>query len=228
MVVVMHEDREKQQKPGARQGSRRSPTGIMLAGLIVGAVLALGLARSASNAADGWWARLVGTLLGQTMRLDVSAPAVIERIRQLSRLETVVYSVDKIVEGERASLLLPNFLVGDKMLLVAHGEVIAGVDLSRLTDGDLSVTGNAVRVRLPRAQVLTARIDNQRTRVYSRTTGVLVAADPNLESQVRQTAEEQIAQAAVKDGILDKAQANATASVTALLKGLGFQKVLVE
>jgi hypothetical protein len=56
----------------------------------------------------------------------------------------------------------------------------------------------------------------------------LVATDPNLESEVRQTAEQQIAQAALEDGILEKAGQNARTSVTALLYGLGFRTVVVE
>ena len=111
------------------------------------------------------------------------------------------------MEGERQSAYLPNFLAGDKLLLVAHGEVIAGIDLGQFKAGDVQVNGDAVHVRLPAAQILTTRIDNGRTRVYSRTTGLLVATDPNLESEVRQTAEQQIAQAALDDGILEKARA---------------------
>jgi hypothetical protein len=207
---------------------RRSRVWVLLGGLVLGGLLVVGLGRVASSASGGLWGRLAGALLGRTTQIDVSAPAVVERIRQLSRLETVEYSIDKIVEGERHSLMLPNFLVGDKMLLVAHGEVIAGVDLGQLKDGDVAVKGDAVRVRLPNAQVLTTRIDNQRTKVYSRTTGVLVAADPDLESEVRKAAEEQIAEAAVKDGILEKAGVNARGSVGALLKGLGFKTVEVQ
>jgi hypothetical protein len=59
-------------------------------------------------------------------------------------------------------------------------------------------------------------------------TGLLVAADPNLESEVRLAAEQQITQAALDDGILDKARANARTSVTALLYGLGFRTVDVQ
>jgi hypothetical protein len=81
---------------------------------------------------------------------------------------------------------------------------------------------------LPTAQIFTTRIDNSRTRVYSRATGLLVASDPNLESDVRQTAEQQIAQAASDDGILDKARQNARTSVTALLYQLGFRTVDVK
>ena len=163
--------------------------------------------------------------LAALSRFDVSSPTVVEKIRQLSRLETVEYSLDKIVEGERQSAYLPDFLAGEKLLLVAHGEVIAGIDLGQMKAGDVVVNGDAVHVRLPAAQILTTRIDNGRTRVYSRTTGLLVASDPNLESQVRLTAEQQIAQAALDDGILDKARQNARTSVTALLYGLGFRTV---
>jgi hypothetical protein len=152
----------------------------------------------------------------------------VERIRQLSRLESVEYSLDKIVEGERQSAYLPDFLAGDKLLLVAHGEVIAGIDLGQLKAEDVQVNGDKVHVHLPAAQILTTRIDNGRTRVYSRTTGLLVASDPNLESEVRETAEQQIAQAALDDGILDKARQNARTSVTALLYALGFRTVSVE
>ena len=120
-----------------------------------GWLLVVGLGRVEAGAGSGWWGRLAGAMLGRSTRIDVSAPAVVERIRQLSRLETVDYSIDKIVEGERQSLMLPNFLVGDKMLLVAHGEVIAGVDLGQLKEGDVAVNGDTVRVRLPKAQVLT-------------------------------------------------------------------------
>jgi hypothetical protein len=203
--------------------------GVLLSVLVVGIVLGfLLLSAFAHVARAGLWNRFASYVTGRTTTIDVSSPAVVEKIRQLSRLETVVYSLDKIVEGERQSDYLPGFLAGDKLLLVAHGEVIAGVDLGQLKASDVSVKGDAVQVRLPAPQVLTTRIDNGRTRVYSRTTGLLVAADPNLESEVRLAAEQQIAQAALDDGILDKARQNARTSVTALLYGLGFRTVDVQ
>jgi hypothetical protein len=182
----------------------------------------------AREAQAGLWDRVARFATDRPARFDVSSPTVVEKIRQLSRLETVEYSLDKIVEGERQSAYLPNFLAGDKLLLVAHGEVIAGIDLGQFKAGDVLVNGDTVHVHLPAAQILTTRIDNGRTRVYSRTTGLLVQSDPNLESEVRQTAEQQIAQAALEDGILQKARQNAQTSVTALLYGLGFRTVQVE
>jgi hypothetical protein len=167
-------------------------------------------------------------LTGRANSFNTTSPSVVEKIRQLNRLETVEYSLDKIVEGDRGNPYLPDFLAGDKLLLVAHGEVVAGIDLTQLKDGDVQVNGDAVKVRLPAAQVLTTRIDNWKTRVYSRSTGFLVPTDPNLEAQTRQIAEQQIGQAALDDGILVKASQNARASVTVLLYGLGFHSVDVQ
>jgi hypothetical protein len=194
----------------------------------LGIGVVLGLLTTMVFSRTGLWDRVAGFVTGRPVRFDVSSPTIVEMIRQLSRLETVEYSLDKIVEGERQSPYLPDFLAGDKLLLVAHGEVIAGIDLSQFKAGDLVVNGDAVQVRLPAAQILTTRIDNGRTRVYSRTTGLLISSDPNLESDVRKIAEEQIAQAALDDGILEKARQNARTSVTALLYGLRFRTVDVK
>ena len=217
-------------------GGRRFSFATLLPGLLLGVLLgfllllAVGsLARAgASFGRAGLLSRFVAYVTGRSTSIDVTSPSIVDKIRQLSRLETVVYSLDKIVTGSRENAYVPDFLVGDKLLLVAHGEVIAGVDLGQLQTADVSVTGDRVKVRLPAAQVLTTRIDNGRTRIYSRTTGMLVSADPNLESEVRLAAEQQIAQAALSDGILDKAHENARASVTALLYGLGFHTVDVQ
>jgi hypothetical protein len=199
--------------------------GTLACGIVLGFLLFSAFAHVTQT---GRWGRFTEYMTGRGTSIDVSSAAVVEKIRQLSRLETVVYSLDKIVEGERQSAYLPDFLVGDKLLLVAHGQVIAGVDLGQLKTGDVLVKGDAVHVQLPPPQVLTTRIDNGRTKIYSRTTGLLVNADLNLESQVRMAAEQQITQAALSDGILDKARQNARTSVTALLSGLGFHTVDVQ
>jgi acetolactate synthase small subunit len=207
------------------QTNRRVPIGTLALGIVIGFLL---LAVMAHLARSGVLNRFAGFMTGRGTRIDTSSPAVVAKIRQLSRLETVVYSLDKIVEGEKQSAFLPSFLVGDKILLVAHGEVTAGVDLSQLQLGDVSVHGDSVHVKLPATQILSTRIDNARTQVYSRVTGLLVNTDPNLESQVRMAAEQQITQAALDDGILEKAHQNARTSITALLYGLGFKTVQVE
>jgi hypothetical protein len=157
--------------------------------------------------------------------IHIDQPTVVRQIAQLQRLETVKFTMDKIISGERENPIVPKFLISDRLLLVVHGEVIAGVDLSSLQPGEVTLHDKTVSVRLPPAQLLVTRLDNEKTRVYSRDTGLFSSPDPNLESEVRQQAEQELKQAALDGGILKSAQDNAQSTVASLLKGLGFTQV---
>jgi len=157
--------------------------------------------------------------------IHIDQPTVVRQIQQLQRLETVSFTMDKIISGEHDSPYLPKFLVSDRLLLVVHGEVIGGVDLSKLQSADVVVQGQSISLRLPQAQILVTRLDNAQTRVYSRDTGLFSSPDPNLESEVRQEAERQLQEAAMQGDILKTADGNARSTISSLLQGLGFKKV---
>lgn len=180
------------------------------------------------HAVTGTAGRIATLLLGRPVSYDTSVPVVVEKIQSLQRLETVSYSMDTIVEGKRTSDVLPDLLFGDRILLVVHGQAIAGVDLSKLKPEDVKVTNGAIHVELPASEIFTTNIDNQKTRVYLRTTGLFVQADQNLETETRARAEQQLKEAALKDSILDNAKRNAQATVTTMLNGLGFSRVDVK
>lgn len=163
---------------------------------------------------------------GTTFRAD--QPTVVRQIQQLQRLETVRYTMDKIISGEHDNPYLPQFLAGDRLLLVVHGEVVGGIDLTKLQTTDVAIHGRDITVHLPSAEVFSTRLDNAKTRVYSRDTGLFTSADPNLESQVREEAEKELEQASVQDGILKTADQNAQTTISSLLKGLGFNTVTLQ
>jgi hypothetical protein len=168
---------------------------------------------------------LMGILREGRTQINVDQPTVIHQIQQLQRLETVSYTMDKIISGEHGNAYLPKFLAGDRLLLVVHGEVVGGINLAGLQPGDVSIQGQKVSIHLPAAEVLSTRIDNTRTRVYSRDTGLFSSPDPNLESEVREEAEHQLLQAALQDGILKLAGDNARTTIAGMLKGFGFHEV---
>ena len=159
------------------------------------------------------------------VRLDMSRPTVVHQVQQLQRLETVVYSMEKIVTGSQESRYLPSFLAGDRLLLIVYGDVTAGIDLAALDVEAVQVDGTAITMTLPAPDIFSTRIDNSKTRVYSRETGLFTSPDPNLESEVRREAERQVRQAALDGGILKNAAANAQTTLTTFLRGLGFQTV---
>ena len=215
--------------PDSPKAARSSLTvmGALVIGLVLG-VLLLGLGGFlllSRNSGPALLSRFWSAVTGRTLSLDVSQPTVVNRIQRLQRLETVVYTMDKIVSGAKENPIFPDFLAGDRLLLLVHGEVVAGIDFSGLKPGDVQVEGRQVHLHLPPSQVFSTRLDSSKTRVYSRQTGLLVPTDPNLETQVRQEAERQLLAAALADGILRNAQQNAASTVTSLLQGLGFEKI---
>jgi Protein of unknown function (DUF4230) len=193
-------------------------------GLLIGAGLLTIFVREATY---GIWDKVATKVTGRSLSIDISQPTVVERIQRLERLETVTYTMDKVVEGDRTSAVLPDFLVGDKLLLTVYGAAIAGVDLGQLKPSDVIVQGRSVRVHLPPAQIFVTALDNTKTRVFSRDTGWFVPADPNLESEVRAKAEQELESSAQSAGILDSARKNAASTLTKLLLSLGFEQVQV-
>jgi hypothetical protein len=177
------------------------------AGVLVAVFALLLIVRTSQN-----WAATVSSWLQRTTSTDLSQPTVVDRIQKLQRLETIVYTMDKIVTGEKQSAILPDFLAGDRLLLMVHGEVIAGIDFETLKPSDVLVT----------------RLDSSKTRVYSRQTGLLVSTDPDLESRVRNDAETELRRSALADGILKKAQENARTTMTSLMQSMGFEEVQFE
>ena len=212
---------------GPRTSGKGPLRGLAIAALsfVAGLVIALLTLIMMGRAAQSWPGSLWSSWFQRATRTDLSQPTVVDRIQKLQRLESVVYTMDKIVTGEKESVILPNFLAGDRLLLLVHGEVIAGIDFQTLKRGDVSVIGKKIRVRLPQAQLLVTKLDSSKTRVYSRQTGLLVATDPNLESQVREEAERDLRRSALADGILQKAQENSRSTITSLMQSMGFEDV---
>jgi Protein of unknown function (DUF4230) len=212
-------------------GQRKSGAGILavLLAIILGLFVGAGaLAIFMHKASQGIWGRLASEVSGRALIINVSQPTVVERIQKLERLETVTYTMDKVVEGERTNSVLPDFLVGDKLLLSVHGQAIAGVDLSQLKSSDVTVDEKSVHVHLPPPQIFVSALDSSKTRVYSRDTGIFVPADQNLESEVRAKAEQELQASALAAGILDTAHKNAASTLTTLLLSLGFENVQVD
>jgi hypothetical protein len=199
--------------------------GLLLGAMLVGSAAWLMLSRSSGRSL---LSHVWSSVTGRVLSIDVSQPTVVDRIQRLRRLETVVYTMDKLVTGAKENPIFPDFLAGDRLLMMVHGEVVAGIDFSSLKPGDVRLNGREVHLRLPASQVFSTRLDSAKTRVYSRQTGLLVPTDPNLETEVRQEAERELQAAALADGILQTAQQNAASTITSLLQGLGFEKIEFE
>lgn len=160
-------------------------------------------------------------------RFGPDRAAIIKQIETLSRFETTSFSVDKIIEVSTDYDRLREFLFGDKLLLVAHGKVIAGLDLSTMQAEDFAGSGDAIIIKLPAPQILETILDNNSTRVFDRDLGLFTKGDLDLEATARQLAEGEIRQAACDSGILEEANESAVQQLTLLFKTAGFEEVSI-
>ena len=167
----------------------------------------------------------VAQLLHPTPTIIPDPVTYITEIRALARLETIQYSVEKVITAEIGQGSF-DFLFGDKLLFVAHGVVIAGIDMGKLEPQHMRYEGGVLYVTLPPAEVFIATLDNQKSYVYDRATGIFTQGVNDLETLARQTAEQEILKAAMEDGILAQAQINAEAYLLRFFAALGFPNTI--
>lgn len=162
----------------------------------------------------------------------ISGAAVVRRIQALSQLETAEYTIERVIDVSQGSNIpvIGDFLAGDELLLIAHGDVVAGINLAALGPEDVTVSpdGRTVTVRLPPVQILRFGLDSQQTRVYSRDRGIFAPDNKDLETLARQRAEQEILQAACEDGIMQKATDEAQGAMRQFLGLLDVDEVVVQ
>jgi hypothetical protein len=153
---------------------------------------------------------------------EENTATVVEQVQSLSDLVTVKYVLEKVVILEDTKWYGEN-----RVLLLAHGVVKAGVDLKRLQPDDVAISGKTIFLRLPPPQITDAYLDDKQSQVIDHTTGLLRVFDKNLEQTARQNAVDDIRRAARTDGILDEADKRARLELALFLHKAGFERVEV-
>jgi hypothetical protein len=154
---------------------------------------------------------------------------VINEIRPLGRLETTEFAMRTVIDLENEPNNLWEQVVGtDQLMLIAEGEVVGGFDLSKIEEQDIEVNGTSVKITLPRPEILYSRIDNERTYVYERRTGLFRRPDKTLETRARQLAEEALVEWAEERDIYQKTEDTGRIFMENFLRSLGFTDITIE
>lgn len=158
----------------------------------------------------------------------ITGDAVVQKIQAVSRLETTIYSIERVIEASQSDSVWPDWLRGDRLLLIAHGTVVAGVDLGKMTleNVEVAADGQTVTVTLPPAEIFSASLDSEKTRVYDRQQGVFAPTNSDLETEARRAAELEILTAACEDGILGRATVDATRAMEHFLGLMDFRVIV--
>jgi len=165
------------------------------------------------------WVRLPGMSVPPKIQ---NTATILKQVQTLSELVTVKYVLEKVVILEDIKWYGEN-----RVLLVAHGIVKAGVDLKEIKPTDVRLEEKKVTIKLPLARITDVYLDDQRTRVVDRTTGLLRVFDKDLEQNARRQAVNDLRLAARYNGIYEDAGERARLQLATFFHQLGFEVAFV-
>ena len=160
-----------------------------------------------------------------------STATVVKDLRDVARLEALAMHVEKVVDvSDHQKAVFGTIPVEDSVLFVAAGEVVLGVDLSKIKDEDVSfdVHTKVATVRLPPIETFHARLDEEHSYVHSRKTALLATRNEALEAEARRRAIVAFEQSAGDAAVRERAKQQAERSLKALSRAFGVDKVTFE
>jgi hypothetical protein len=145
-------------------------------------------------------------------------------LKEMSDLATVEYTVTKIVKANDNKSW---YKIGDrKILMSCEANIKAGIDMSKLTKKNFTVSGNSIDVILPAPKVISLNIPAESIKTEYEEVGTLRS---NFSSKERdefvKQAEVQIKRSIDSLGVLNQAKANTDLFVANFLKRLGYDNI---
>lgn len=172
----------------------------------------------------------------KTRDVDRSQPAVLRSIADIGQFRAASANLQLVVDLEKDTKFVPDFIKGERTLFVAAGSVDAGVDLSALAKDAVVIDAErkTVTITLPAAQFYPAQVDLDKSYVIDKKRGVLdrvggLFTDGPEEKDVYTLAQRKLQEGAAADPrLLEKAQTNTRQMLVSLLGSLGFTTVNIE
>ena len=167
--------------------------------------------------------------------IDRSQPPLLVQLSDLAEYRAATSSFELIVDLENDVKFLPDFVAGERSVMVAAGTVDAKVDFSKLTEQNIVVSDDrkGVVVHLPTPVIADPRVDNERTEVVARQRGVFTriggvfSDQPINDQKLYVLAEQKLRVAAQESQLRDLAEKNTKSMLEALLRSLGFEQITI-
>ncbi len=157
----------------------------------------------------------------------ITRDGVITEIQELNRLTTVTFSIDTVITSQKQGSWYKLWQDEQKGLFVAHGRVLAGVDLAKLSPEQVQVSYAEqtdpkiapqahIDITLPPSQIFEVFLDD--IQVYDWKTGLFGIAknDPEILNQAQVQAKQEVLQKACQGGVMTLAKDNAKKHIEGL------------
>ena len=164
-------------------------------------------------------------------------------IRDIGQLSTVEYTIGKIIILEDSDFEWKDFewtdfewtdfdklpKIGERKLLIScKAKVKAGVDLTKIKEGDIKVSGNTIEITLPPAEITSFSMDPNSVRTeMENISGFRDGFTQKEKTEFLQQGEEAIKNDMADSEILDDARSNVETFLEDFYKQLGFEQVII-
>jgi hypothetical protein len=176
------------------------------------------------------------TILFRSALSIPTGATVVTQIQQIGRLETVSYTLQKVIAYDQDAGSVTRIFGDHTKLFVVYGVVIAGFDLSKLDKNSIQIQGKEIKtasinINMPAPQILSANVDPKRTEVYDTSSGFTGLfpenLDPNTTLKIVAAAQDSLRGDACKEGILQQASSSVRLQLAAFFTTMGFATVTI-
>lgn len=193
---------------------------ILLTTCVVGGTVVL-LVRQVITLPPG----LISALTGGPAPVTIQANTVLERIQSLSEVMTTRYNYSSLVNSQREMPGILSGLYGDRLLMVAVGQINAGIDVKKININQDKAGG--MTIQLPPPQLFSCFLDEKSSYVISRDTGIFARPAPNLDQEARRFAVSQFRDLALNADIYSEVQTHAKTLVEDFVSSIGVKNATV-
>lgn len=171
----------------------------------------------------------------ETVDVDRSSPVIVDAVYDLADLHGSTADMQVIVDIEDDTRFVPAAIRGERVLYQAFGTIDGVVALSALDEDSVTVAEDGtVTVVVPHATYSDVTLDLEESKVIRRDRGLLDRAvgvfedSPTSEHDLQVAGIRKIRHAARDTELLERAEDNATDTLTRLLEAGGATDVVVE
>ncbi|WP_313016227.1 DUF4230 domain-containing protein [Acetoanaerobium noterae] len=157
-----------------------------------------------------------------------SASGVLEQVKDISELNTVEMYFNEIIDFKNAKLF-NNFQIPfteKSFIFTVKSKVKAGVDLSGIDEGDITISGKSLLIKLPNPKITSKEILSYK--VYDEKNGLFNEVTTEDTLKALELFEKDMEEQALSSGIIEKSKENTEHIIRNLFLSYGFESIEIE
>lgn len=157
-----------------------------------------------------------------------SASGVLEQVKDISELNTVEMYFNEIIDFKNAKLF-NNFQIPfteKSFIFTVKSKVKAGVDLSSIDEGDITISGKSLLIQLPNPTITSKEILSYK--VYDEKNGLFNEVTTEDTLKALELFEKDMEEQALGSGIIEKSKENTEHIIRNLFLSYGFESIELE